>query len=708
MDENPDGNLADTQLHGGRGAGGRSADGQLSRHRLGVYTLGFLNNRPLRRILSLAGWEVVPGWRPGTCDAIGVWGRRPVSSRGLAVARRTGVPVLNVEDAFLRSVRPGYAGEPPTGIILDDLGLYFDASQPSRLEEMLQSGDLSDPALMARAAAGIAFLRRHKLSKYNAWEPADLPEPGFVLVIDQTRGDASIRLGGAHEADFAAMLSEAKAAHPDRRIVVRTHPEVSAAKKRGHFGTEDCDARTELFTAPANPWDLLERAEAVYCVTSQMGFEALMAGHRPVVFGQPYYAGWGLTEDRKPLARRTARRSVEEVFAAAMLLYPTWVDPCRDRLCDFEEAALQLAEAARAWRENARGAVCVGMKPWKHAPMRAFLKGAKGVPRFEHDPEKAAALARAEGREVIVWAGKETPELRAACGDDVPLRRMEDGFLRSVGLGAQLLPAASLVLDDEGIYFDPTRPSRMERLIAEACVIGAGERARAEALLARVVAAKVTKYNVGAEVPELRVPAGKRVVLVPGQVEDDASIRLGTGEVSTNLALLRRARARFPDEYVIYKPHPDVEIGLRKGAIAETDLAGLADFVARDMSAADLMDRADVIVTMTSLMGFEGLMRGLEVHCLGMPFYAGWGLTEDHGQVCDRRVARPDLVALVHASLITYPRYFDPVSGRACSAEVILDRLAERVPQVSRNPLRRARWLAAVQYRLRGFAHLWR
>ncbi|MEO0911707.1 MAG: capsular polysaccharide biosynthesis protein, partial [Pseudomonadota bacterium] len=109
-----------------------------------------------------------------------------------------------------------------------------------------------------------------------------------------------------------------------------------------------------------------------------------------------------------------------------------------------------------------------------------------------------------------------------------------------------------------------------------------------------------------------------------------------------------------------------------------------------------------------SLMGFEGLLRGLEVHCLGMPFYAGWGLTEDHGQRCPRRVARPDIVALAHASLVAYPRYFDPVSGRACPAEVILDRLAERAPELSRNPLRKMRWLAALQYRLRGFAHLWR
>ena len=52
-----------------------------------------------------------------------------------------------------------------------------------------------------------------------------------------------------------------------------------------------------------------------------------------------------------------------------------------------------------------------------------------------------------------------------------------------------------------------------------------------------------------------------RRILVPGQVEDDASIRLGTRDICTNLALLRSTREQNPDAIVIYKPHPDVEAG---------------------------------------------------------------------------------------------------------------------------------------------------
>ena len=46
---------------------------------------------------------------------------------------------------------------------------------------------------------------------------------------------------------------------------------------------------------------LMEGAVAVYTVSSQLGFEAILAGHRPQVFGQPFYAGWGLSEDRNPV-----------------------------------------------------------------------------------------------------------------------------------------------------------------------------------------------------------------------------------------------------------------------------------------------------------------------------------------------------------------------------------------------------------------------
>lgn len=108
---------------------------------------------------------------------------------------------------------------------------------------------------------------------------------------------------------------------------------------------------------------------------------------------------------------------------------------------------------------------------------------------------------------------------------------------------------------------------------------------------------------------------------------------------------------------------------------------------------------------MTSTLGFEALLRGRRVVCLGRPFYAGWGLTEDRGDPLPRRKARPDVTALAHAVLLDYPRYFDPVTRRPCPAEVAVDRLAQVVP-LPRGTGNRL--LAKAQGALSGHSWIWR
>ena len=81
------------------------------------------------------------------------------------------------------------------------------------------------------------------------------------------------------------------------------------------------------------------------------------------------------------------------------------------------------------------------------------------------------------------------------------------------------------------------------------------------------------------------------------------------------------------------------------------------------------------MATLTSLMGFEALMHGLPVTCFGLPFYAGWGLTDDRATPPARRRARPDLDQLAQAVLIDYPLYRDPLTGAACPPEVLVERM---------------------------------
>nr|WP_258095150.1 capsular polysaccharide biosynthesis protein [Salipiger pentaromativorans] len=670
------------------GQGGAGGDNP---RRLYVFSAGFLRQRRLRRILSLTGYPVSLGL-PGPGDMVGVWGQSPYAHRGKAVAARRGARLLRVEDAFLRSLHPGRSGEPPLGLLLDRTGVHFDGRAPSDLETLLATHPLDDHALLDRARGAMARMRAAHLSKYAAVDPATpAPEPGYVLVIDQTAGDASVRASGADRNRFLEMLYWAQEEHPGKRILLRTHPETRAGFRPGHFTKADAQGRIALFSDPVSPQALLDGAVAVYTVSSQMGFEAILAGHKPRVFGHPFYAGWGLTEDETPLPRRQRRLTRAQLFAAAMILYPVWYDPYRDRLCEIEDVLATLEALSRAWREDRHGWVAEGMRLWKRRPLQRFF-GSERPMVFANTPEEARKRAE-EGRRRMVWAGK--------AQDDGALR-VEDGFLRSRGLGAELVPPLSLVADDLGIYYDPTRPSRLERLIAAGAQPRPDQEDRARRLIARLVAGGLTKYNLPGALPDL--PDGHRI-LIPGQVEDDASILLGSPQIQSNADLLARVRANNPGAVLIWKPHPDVEAGLRPGAVTAPDRWADLTLSQADMGA--LLPQVDEVWTLTSLTGFEALMRGRKVTVLGAPFYAGWGLTRDLGPVPARRLAgpRPTLEALVHATLIAYPRYRDPVTGLPCPVEIVAERLETgAIPHPG--PVNRG--LSKLQGLLASQAHLWR
>ncbi|QFT63968.1 capsular polysaccharide biosynthesis protein [Roseivivax sp. THAF30] len=632
--------------------------------RLCVYTRKLRFDSRLVRILMLAGWQVSLG-TPRDGDAVGVWGASPLARRGERVAEAKDAPLVRIEDAFLRSLFPGRAGEPPLGLLIDTSGAHFDPSTPSDLERLLAEHPIDDAQLLARARAAIARLRASHLTKYAATR-TDLapPEPGYVLVIDQTRGDASVTASGGDRMRFLEMLFHAREAHPGARILIRTHPETTAGHRPGHFEESDLGQGLAFHDGNISPWMLLDGAVAVYTVSSQLGFEAILAGHRPHVFGQPFYAGWGLTEDAFPIDRRQRKLTRAQLFAAAMILYPVWYDPYRDRRADLEDVIATLEAEARAWREDCTGWVARGMRLWKRSALQDFFGGTKRL-IFEDNSSKARQRAEADGRRLMAWAGKTEP--------DEDIVRVEDGFLRSRGLGAELIPPLSLALDDLGIYYDPQRPSRLETLIAESPSLPADALDRARRLIRFLTREGLSKYNLAGDLPKL--PPGYRI-LVPGQVEDDASILRGADEVGTNAELLRRARASNPGAKILWKPHPDVLAGLRTGEVKNPE--AYADLTLGGVDIGEALNAVDEVWTITSLTGFEALIRGCRVVTLGTPFYAGWGLTRDLGRVPARRRGGPEisLEGLVHATLIAYPRYRDPVTGRPCPVEVVAERLA--------------------------------
>ena len=365
----------------------------------------------------------------------------------------------------------------------------------------------------------------------------------------------------------------------------------------------------------------------------------------------------------------------------------------------FTGAAIGIGEAIdilATWRTalaaNRAIAVASGMAWWKRAEMRRFLWHPEKRLRFFRNPRLALAKARTAGGAVAIWPSRVSPHLIARARDeDIPLVRVEDGFVRSVGLGVDLVPPSSVVVDAQGMHFDPSGPSDLEAILAQAA-FPPRLLARAARLRRAIVAAGISKYAAGADAayPERSAPARRRV-LVPGQVEDDLSVQAGGHGLASNLELVRRVRLAEPDAEILFRPHPDVDAGHRKGAVPDAAILAYADRVVRGGGMAPLLDAVDAVHVLTSLAGFEALLRGRPVTCHGTPFYAGWGLTRDLAPVPARRGRALTLDALVAGVLIRYPRYLDPVSGLPCPPEVLVERMARA------QAINRLRWIGPLR-----------
>lgn len=658
----------------------------------GTFSKGVAGIDELATLLGVDRVVHVPREPRAQIDCVVGWGRKSNTVAAALYAEVRSLPFLRIEDGFLRSVGLGVEGEMPLSIVVDPLGIYYDATGECLLERWLAGREepptsLDDAALLERARALVAMLRTTGVSKYNdgsALSPLPPSDRERVLVADQTSGDLSLELGYAHAGGLPAMIEAALAENPHAEIVVKVHPDVVRGKKHGESSALLAHERVRIVDRYVQPSALFSQVSRVYTRTSQMGFEALWHGKQVDCFGLPFYAGWGLTRDRvapSHLARRGKDRTLEQLVAAALILYPRYLDP-ETRTLTTPERVVEHLSLQRSYRdESEKPCVCVGFTPWKRAFIPRFLGVRRANVAFVDAFRLALPLGLGKVPEpgsVVAWSSRDVARAeRFAAAQGVPLVRMEDGFLRSVGLGSDLNEPLSLVLDRSGIYYDATRPSDLETYL-ETHVFTDAERARAAALRERIVETGVSKYVLAEDAALSVGPAATgSLVLVVGQVEDDASIRTGCVGIRRNEDLLREVRRQRPGAFVIYRPHPDVTQGGRRGAVESPVDRGLCHADATGVDLPELLKVAEEVHTMTSLVGFEALLRGKRVVVYGMPFYAGWGLTEDRER-CARRTRRLSLDELVHGALVHYPRYVHPVSRAFTTPERALDHLAEQ------------------------------
>jgi capsular polysaccharide export protein len=298
---------------------------------VGATSLDLCSNRALAVFLGARPTYAAP-LLPAPAIVAG-WGNRPSGRRAARIAARSGARLLRVEDGFLRSAR---RNDPPLSLVLDDLGIYYDAHRPSRLERLIAEG-APDPD---RARRLVHLWRALGLSKIARLPDYAGPLPAsYVLVLDQLAGDQSVAGGLAHPGSFDRMLQAARMEFPDLPIVLKTHPDTGLRRRRSHFDAARL-SRVLPIAEPCHPARLIAGAEAVYTVSSQGGFEALLHDRLVRTFGMPFYAGWGLTEDDLPPPPRRGRASLDALVHAALVAYPRYIDP--------ETGAETVVEAAMA------------------------------------------------------------------------------------------------------------------------------------------------------------------------------------------------------------------------------------------------------------------------------------------------------------------------------------------------------------------------
>lgn len=632
----------------------------------------------------LLGVAEVVGFPRGT-DATGLdfvvgWGDKPSAGRPRAFAERHGVAFLAAEDGFLRSVGAHRIKPPPLSLVLDDEGIYYRAATPSRLERLIAAAPQFDAARRAAAERALQRVRAEKLTKYNVLGPplAGDGRPVAILLVDQVYGDQSIAGGLATAASFATMVTAALAVAPAADIAIKVHPDVLAGRASGYLLEHARRHGLAVIADAGNPFDLLSRVGRVFTVSSQLGFEALIAGVPVRTFGVPFYAGWRLTEDTPTepaavaaLARRGQPRSLGEVFAAAYVAYPRYADPVRREAIGVEQAIDRLLE----WRErleSRRSPVTLVGAPLDARLAEATLGGGGAAVTSLPDVPQAV-----DGGDVLVWGGAAVPTVGAGLARPQQARfgQVRSGLVRDDRLTAAFGFDGGLHVDPAG---DPLAEDGALTELLTSGEVGPVERARAGAvltLLARTAFARVdlvAERRLGASSGRTAAPTVAVLLAATGE----AAVSLGT-RLPSEADIVAAVRAEHPDAAVVVLRERRRPVRDRLRVWQNTLLPPRRIVAPPSRTMPAMLGRVVAVHTDAAASALDALALGLPVVVHGPAIYAGWGFTIDRDPPPrPRRLSFEDFVALV---AVRGTAWTDPTSGLPATAEEVM-RLAETEP----------------------------
>ncbi len=674
--------------------------------------------------------------KPTEHDAYIGWGKKSNSHRMKDEARVNDLPFIRLEDGFI-----GYIGHPSRigfrslfpslklrkdqpfslSLVADKQGIYYDARQGSDIENHVAKELSADE--LHRSKQLIKRINSSGITKYNSYLHLDahvglpsnllhrLDGDSYILLVDQVAGDLSLSGAMVSESDIDQLIADANKEYPESKIVVRAHPDTLAGKKKGLLFSR----RSSLFLRDAiwysessHPHALIKHANAVYTLSSQMGFEALILGKSVHCYGMPFYAGWGLTHDAKICDRRKKLApngvSLEQLVFGSLIRYPKYYNPILDQRCEVEDV-IDLIDAQRHPVKPFSKVILVGLSLWKRAFMRQFCRHlASNIVHSRKLPKSVTA-----DEAIVVWGNQynDTSNIRVIdlssnvtldTGKSPNVLRIEDGFIRSSGLGSDLRRPSSVVIDSGGLYFNAQKPNDLRDLLNNK-PLTEHDQSRGEKLCRLLVDADINKYNLHHTKAYQPIVTNRARLLVIGQVDGDASTVTGSAVIESNEALLWAVREANPGAWIIYKPHPDVVAQNREGKISDTCFQQCVDEEVLHATLSELYPHIRELHTITSLTGFEALIRNVKVVTWGQPFYAGWGLTTDMYPAQDRNRFLT-LAQLVKIALVDYPIYIDWETGLYATPETMIEKFRSQKADMSKVQSRYQRWWLKLKYLL--------
>lgn len=654
---------------------------------IGCASYKLVNNRILSTVVKAKpiyiGTDQFFSNRSKYCDIFASWGYSRYGQYAHKKAQIYKKPLIYLEDGFLRSPFVSSISNQGYSLVIDHQAPYYDCHVKTDLEALIYTKKLSDK-MRHDAQRAMDYFTQHKLGKFsitNDKNTANIPR-GFtensILLIDQVQGDLSLEYGGVTDEIPFNMVETIRKENPNQTIFLKLHPEVLKGHKKGCFDFLHNDPDIICITE-CNLVDLLEKKPHMYVLTSLAGFEGLLHGAKVTIFGMPWYAGYGITDDRHPdidiIKKRRIQTDLQTLFYCAYIEYSHYIDPETQKTVDIMTMMQFFARIKRHIKMLSGHIIAVGIRPWKKKDFYPWVKTPFNQVDYGNSYQAISRKIKNTGEDnvkIVVWGYKcpKVVEKIQQTYPSIPIIRCEDGFIRSYGLGSDFFAPLSLCFDRHNLYYVHTDTEKSELFhILNANI----DHKRAENLQKTIIDQQITKYNIETT-HDIHIEIDKEIIFVAGQVSGDASLKYGglPIELQNDYELLKRVCRENPDAYILYKPHPDVSIGNRKKGHKDNLCHEFYDEIVIDKSIISCIQAADKVVVLTSQVGFDALIRGKKVEAYGQPFYKPFTLKED-------------ILQLIYSALIEYPLYMDKKTYVTPEAAIIK---ISKQKQLIENPLR--------------------